>query len=105
MASRRQAGWHQLLGAEIPATPWIALTYWACNVIFSLSALRLVRRASAATVVLTNVVALPMSALIFCFPLPLLERQHFRSHFAVSLLLVVAGNLLYGSTSWRRRTA
>ncbi|CAJ1423895.1 unnamed protein product [Effrenium voratum] len=99
------AGWHQLLGAEIPATPWIALTYWACNVIFSLSALRLVRRASAATVVLTNVVALPMSALIFCFPLPLLERQHFRSHFAVSLLLVVAGNLLYGSTSWRRRTA
>lgn len=97
------AGWHSLLGASAPAAPWIALTYWACNVAFSLCTLRLVRKASAATVVLANVAALPLSALVFCCPLPLLERQPFRWSFACSLILVVVGNLLYGSTSWRRR--
>ncbi|CAK9054783.1 unnamed protein product [Durusdinium trenchii] len=97
------AGWHSLLGASAPAAPWITLTYWVCNVAFSLCTLRLVRKASAATVVLANVAALPLSALVFCCPLPLLERQPFRWSFACSLILVVVGNLLYGSTSWRRR--
>jgi len=96
------AGWRCLHGASAPATPWLALTYWVCNVVFSLSTLRLVKKASAATVVLANVAALPLSALVFCCPLPLLQQQPFRWTFAFSLVLVVVGNLLYGSTSWRR---
>lgn len=95
------AGWRCLQGAAAPAAPWIALTYWVCNVVFSLTTLRLVRKASAATVVLANVAALPLSALVFCCPLPLLQRQPFQWSFAVSLILVVVGNLLYGATSWR----
>eukprot|EP00931_Biecheleriopsis_adriatica_P120925 TRINITY_DN96011_c0_g1_i1.p1 TRINITY_DN96011_c0_g1~~TRINITY_DN96011_c0_g1_i1.p1 ORF type:complete len:429 (-),score=58.89 TRINITY_DN96011_c0_g1_i1:92-1378(-) len=89
-------GWQDLCGAGETLAPWIAVVYWGCNVAFSLSALRLVRRASAPTVVLANVAALPISALLFCFPLPLLKPQSFRWTFALSLLLVASGNLIYG---------
>lgn len=52
------AGWQSLRGAASPAAPCLALTYWTCNVAFSLTTLRLVRTASASTVVLANVWAL-----------------------------------------------
>ncbi|CAE7462212.1 BOB1, partial [Symbiodinium necroappetens] len=89
-------GLNELMGRKLSSVPWIAFTYWVCNIIFSVSALRLVRRASASTVVLANVAALPLSALVFCCPLPLLKPQQFRWTFAMSLLLVAGGNLLYG---------
>lgn len=92
-------GLNELMGRKLSSVPWIAFTYWVCNIIFSVSALRLVRRASASTVVLANVAALPLSALVFCCPLPLLKPQQFRWTFAMSLLLVAGGNLLYGRSS------
>ena len=49
------AGWQSLRGAACPAAPGLALTYWTCNVAFSLTTLRLVRKASASMVVLANV--------------------------------------------------
>ncbi|CAE7844438.1 BOB1 [Symbiodinium microadriaticum] len=47
-------GLNELMGRKLSSVPWIAFTYWVCNIIFSVSALRLVRRASASTVVLAN---------------------------------------------------
>jgi drug/metabolite transporter (DMT)-like permease len=104
-------GWQQefilgaraLTGASVHIIPWLALTYWMCNVAFSISALQLMRHASASTVVLANVAALPLSALVFCFcPLPLLHRQSFRWQFAASLLLVIVGNLIYSHKAFTR---
>jgi len=89
-------GVRALAGVHEPLTPLLAVTYWSCSVGFSFAALRLVRQASAATVVLANVIALPLSALVFCCPLPLLERQAFHWGFVASLAMVVAGNVLFG---------
>jgi len=88
-----------LAGASEPLAPLLALVYWSCCIGFSFAALRLVRQASAATVVLVNVTALPLSALVFCCPLPLLQRQAFSWSFVWSLLMVIAGNVLYGWAS------
>lgn len=99
------AGLQQLAFEMEPVARWLALTYWMCNVAFSLAAMRLVRQASAATVVLSNVAALPLSALLFCCPLPLLRPEAFRWKFVFSLLVIVAGNLLYGSSAFQRPTA
>ncbi|CAK0838818.1 unnamed protein product [Prorocentrum cordatum] len=99
------SGAQALAGRAQPAAPWLALVYWGCNVGFSLSALQLVRTTSAATVVLANVVALPLSALAFCLPLPLLGRAGFDHWMLVSLAIIVTGNLLYGHKglrSWGR---
>eukprot|EP00913_Durusdinium_trenchii_P019904 g18710.t1 len=73
----------------------LTLFYIMANVSLSITALMLVQRTSAAATVLANVVALPLSALLFCLPLPLLEQEAFHWRFAVSLLLIVLGNLLY----------
>ncbi|CAE7575184.1 crtp1 [Symbiodinium natans] len=81
----------------------LTIFYIAANVGISITALLLVQRTSASTVVLANVVALPLSALIFCLPLPSLERQVFHWRFAVSLLLVVLGNLLYSHRSLSKK--
>ncbi|CAE8684098.1 unnamed protein product [Polarella glacialis] len=97
------AGFRALAGFKEPIAPWLALLYWTFNISFSLCALKLVSQASAAAVVLANVVALPISALLFCCNLPLLGPQAFRWNFATSLMLVVAGNLLYSSASFLNR--
>jgi len=94
-----------LAGASEPLAPLLAVVYWSCNIGFSFAALQLVRRASASTVVLANVIALPLSALVFCCPLPLLERQAFHWSFAFSLTVVVAGNVLYGRAGARGNPA
>jgi len=99
------AGLQQLASEMDPMARWLALTYWTCNVAFSLTAMRLVRQASAATVVLSNVAALPLSALLFCCPLPLLRPEAFRWKFVLSLLVIIAGNLLYGSSAFHRPAA
>jgi len=85
-----------LRGFEEPIVPGLSLLYWACNIGFTFAALRLVRQASAAAVVLANVIALPLSALVFCWQLPLLTPQQFHWHFAIGLALVVVGNFTYG---------
>jgi len=98
-ASSTIHGREQLLLEGIKALlgfPGLSLLYWACNIGFTFAALRLVRRGSAATVVLANVVALPVSALVFCWKLPLLPPQQFHWHFAFGLALVVVGNYVYG---------
>ncbi|CAE7040113.1 CLT3 [Symbiodinium sp. KB8] len=74
-----------------PAVLPLTIFYIMANVGISITALLLVQKSSASTVVLANVVALPLSALIFCLPLPSLERQVFQWRFAVSLLLIVLG--------------
>lgn len=81
----------------------LTVFYIAANVALSITALLLVQKTSAAATVLANVVALPLSALVFCLPLPLLEQQAFHWQFAVSLLLIVLGNLLYSHQSLRKR--
>ncbi|CAE7701496.1 CLT3 [Symbiodinium pilosum] len=53
----------------------LTIFYIAANVAISITALLLVQMTSASTVVLANVVALPLSALLFCLPLPSLERE------------------------------
>mmetsp|Transcript_71964 Transcript_71964/g.199700 ORF Transcript_71964/g.199700 Transcript_71964/m.199700 type:complete len:181 (-) Transcript_71964:25-567(-) len=78
-----------------PAVLALALFYWACNIGLSVLAILLVQQTSAAATVLANVAALPLSALLFCCPLPLLERQPFHWRFGTGLVLVAAGNLLY----------
>ncbi|CAE7708740.1 BOB1 [Symbiodinium sp. CCMP2456] len=95
-------GLDELMGRKLSSVPWIAFTYWVCNIIFSVSALRLVRRASASTVVLANVAALPLSALVFCCPLPLLKPQQFRWTFAMSLLLAASSARAWGSREGKR---
>jgi len=85
-----------MLGFHEPCAPGLSLLYWACNIGFTFAALRLVRRGSAATVVLANVIALPLTALVFCWKLPLLPPQQFHWHFAFGLALVVVGNYVYG---------
>lgn len=79
----------------------LVVFYIAANVALSITALLLVQKTSAAATVLANVVALPLSALIFCLPLPLLEQQAFHWEFAMSLVLIVLGNLLYSHRSLR----
>lgn len=64
----------------------------------------LVQRSSAATVVLANVLCLPLIALLFCCPLPLLEPQPFRWRFAASLVMVVVGNLIFNRQAILRAT-
>ena len=76
--------------------------YWACNVGITVLAILLVQRYSAATTVLANVIAMPLSALLFCCPLPLLPQQPFQWKFALSLVIIVGGNLLYNSKVLRK---
>mmetsp|Transcript_74474 Transcript_74474/g.205511 ORF Transcript_74474/g.205511 Transcript_74474/m.205511 type:complete len:455 (-) Transcript_74474:162-1526(-) len=98
-------GTRALVGFGEPLAPLLAVVYWSCNIGFSFVALQLVRQASASTVVLANVIALPLSALIFCCPLPLLERQPFQWCFALSLVMVVAGNTIYGRAGLSRHSS
>ncbi|CAJ1454700.1 unnamed protein product [Effrenium voratum] len=88
----------QAVGAVLP----LAAFYIAANVALSITALLMVQQTSAATTVLANVVALPLSALLFCLPLPLLEQQAFQWRLGASLLLVVLGNLLYSHRALKR---
>jgi drug/metabolite transporter (DMT)-like permease len=85
-----------LLGFHEPLAPGLTLLYWASNIGFTFAALRLVRQASAATVVLANVIALPLSALVFCWKVPLLPPQQFHWNFAFGLALVVVAQLERG---------
>jgi len=89
-------GMKALLGFYEPLAPGLLLLYWFCNILFTFVALRIVRQASAAAVVLANVIALPLSALVFCFKLPLLPPQRFHWHVTLGLVLVVMGNYIYG---------
>eukprot|EP00933_Yihiella_yeosuensis_P061127 TRINITY_DN63951_c0_g1_i1.p1 TRINITY_DN63951_c0_g1~~TRINITY_DN63951_c0_g1_i1.p1 ORF type:complete len:240 (+),score=39.70 TRINITY_DN63951_c0_g1_i1:78-797(+) len=82
-----------------PSVLLLALIYWICNALLTVMAILLVQRSSAAAVVLANVVALPLSCFLFCFPLPFLAPQAFQWRFAVSLLLVVVGNFVYNKAS------
>ncbi|CAL1171412.1 unnamed protein product [Cladocopium goreaui] len=84
-----------------PSVLPLVVFYIAANVALSITALLLVQKTSAAATVLANVVALPLSALVFCLPLPLLEQQAFHWQFALSLVLIVLGNLLYSHRSLR----
>mmetsp|Transcript_55747 Transcript_55747/g.130067 ORF Transcript_55747/g.130067 Transcript_55747/m.130067 type:complete len:384 (-) Transcript_55747:50-1201(-) len=84
-----------LQGSVLPLT----IFYIVANVGISITALLLVQKTSASTTVLANVVALPLAALLFCLPLPSLERQVFHWRLAASLALVVIGNLLYSHRS------
>lgn len=84
-----------------PSVLPLVVFYIAANVALSITALLLVQKTSAAATVLANVVALPLSALVFCLPLPLLEQQAFHWQFAMSLVLIVLGNLLYSHRSLR----
>jgi len=97
-----------LAGLSAIASPSVlplAAFYWTCNVGISVTALMLVRQTSASATVLANVVSMPLSALLFCCPLPLLDRQPFHGVFVASLALVVAGNLLYSHGARRREKA
>jgi len=78
-----------------PQVVVLALTYWACNIGMSVLAIYLVQMSSANATVLANVVALPLAALLFCLPLPGLPPQAFRWSLAASVLIAVAGNLVY----------
>lgn len=87
-----------LAGVHILQQPFVlslAVFYWASNTILSVTAMLLVQRSTAAAVVLANVVAFPLSTLLFCCPLPCLQPEPFKWRLLVSLVLVVAGNLLY----------
>jgi len=86
-----------------PSVIPLALFYWLCNSGLSVLGLLMVRQSSASSTVLANVVALPLSALLFCCPLPLLEPQPFHWRFASSLLLVILGNLVYNKDMLRRK--
>lgn len=95
-----------LTGLSAIASPGILLLaafFWTCNVGMSVTTLLLVRQTSASTTVLANVFAMPLGALLFCCPLPLLDRQPFHLAFVASLALVVVGNLLYSHEAWRKK--
>lgn len=72
--------------------------YWVSNTILGITAMLLVQKSTAACVVLANVVALPLSTLLFCCRLPVLEPEPFKWRLIASLALVVFGNVLY---KWR----
>lgn len=81
-----------------------AVVYWVCNGALSIIAILLVQRTSASAVVLANVIALPLSAFLFCCPLPFLEAQPFQLRLAASLAIVILGNLVYNGMIFKGKS-
>merc|ERR1712217_143863 len=77
----------------------LVLLYWIVNISWNISAVALMQRSSAVVMVMTTVIALPISALLFCTRLPLLEPDPFDWRLVSGLFLVLVGNLLYNYQS------
>jgi len=95
-------GARRISGSVELLAPFMTFAYWSCNIGFTMSATMVVNQASAATLVLLNALVLPISALMFCCPLPLMQRQAFHWQFLLSLVLVVFGNVIYSSSPQRK---
>lgn len=87
------SGIHALFNAQF--MPWLTLIYITCNISFNIAALTLVKTTSAPTVILTNLLSVPIVALVFCFPLPLLTPTPFSWSICIGLVIIIVGVLLY----------
>ena len=82
--------------AAFAAAPLFPLAYIFVNILFNISALACIKRTSSVTFAVALAVALPLSALVFALPLPLLAAPaRPTTNFYIGLTLLVAGLLLY----------
>jgi len=83
------------LGMTHAEMPWLLLLYWAFNCAYRVVQLRVVQELSSLAVLLTNVLTVPLSSLVFCLPLPLLTASTFSPCLVLSLLIIGLGLLVF----------
>eukprot|EP00415_Alexandrium_ostenfeldii_P001683 UN1683 len=86
------------LGLRHAEMPWLLLLYWGFNCGYRVIQLRVVQELSFIAVLLTNVLTVPLSSLIFCLPLPLLTASSFSPYLMLSLVIIGLGLLVFNSS-------
>jgi len=82
--------------------PGLIMAYWACNILYRLATLLTVKHLSSLSVLLANVLTVPLSSLAFCLPiqLPLIGPPNQLSAVLFSGTLVVGLGLSTFSIRW-----
>jgi len=89
------------LGAAGGGMPWLILLYWGLNCFYRVVQLRVVQELSSLAVLLTNVLTVPLSSLVFCMPLPLLAASSFSPYLVLSLVVIGLGLLVFNAGQLR----
>jgi CRT-like, chloroquine-resistance transporter-like len=84
--------------------PWLTLLYIACNVIFNVCALTLMKQASSTVVLISSICAVPLVSLVFCLPLPMLTPSPFSWMTCFGLFVVMFGVCVYNIAPAPRRS-
>jgi len=100
----------QAFAAALRSTPAFGTLLWLylpTNLAYTILTTLVLERLSAVTIVLTNVLNVPLVSLLFCLELPLLGAAPFRWSFVVGLGVIASGLLLYSHRSFEmpRRVA
>jgi len=82
-----------------PSTAVLLLLYWGVNIFYVIMTVKAIRRLSSVAVLLIQAFSVPITALLFCFNLPLLPAEPFSFFFVGGLLVILTGVLTFNHRS------